>query len=473
MYRVIGFFFLFTSIIISNGRPTTVDKDIMNLALNYDFKKADDLLTLQFSKSENLKKHFLYLNVELIKVIKETDEAVYKNRREVKDSLNKRLIEYAEKVVEKYEDEKLSIIDRFYLGSVHGVLGRLYGVTKSMTSAFSSGKEGRNIMQEIIDEDPSFIDAYLLPGMLNYYADRLGGLTEFFAGLLGLSGDRSVGLKYLEKVEKSGDFNNWQATMILIELYSRMEGNKFASLPLLKKITERFPNNIHFLNWYCYDLMSLNQLDEVEKLIEIKGARVNDYIKASFYHHKGEFLKSNKIYEKLFNQKIKVYPWVFENSKFVRVINYYMLNDLANANKYKVELNDNYKALFENYSSNNLLNAKVFEFKKAVQFNEKNNDDKLFDNYKENKLAESYWNFFSAVGKFKQNDLGKSIQYFQKAKELNFEEYGYESIRYLIHIYKVSSVPNNEVEKLLDEIDDLDNDGLEFFAQDLKQKYKL
>ncbi len=473
MYRIIGVFFLLSSVIYSNNRPTSFDKDIMNLALNYEFEKADDLLTLQFNKSENLQNHFLYLNVELIKVIKATDEASYENRREVKDSLNKRLIKYAEKVVEKYEDEKLSTIERFYLGSIHGILGRLYGVTKSMTSAFSSGKEGRNIMQDIIDEDPSFIDAYLLPGMLNYYADRLGGLTEFFAGLLGVSGDRSVGLKYLEKVEKSGDLNNWQATMILIELYSRMEGNKFASLPLLKKITERFPNNIHFLNWYCYDLMSLNQLDEVEKLIANKGANINDYIKASFFHHKGEFLKSNKIYNEILNNNKLTFPWVYENSKFVRVINYYMLNDLTNTNKYKVDLSDHYKDLFENYSSNNLLNNQFFNLKKAVQFNEKNNDIILSDSYKDNNLLESYWNFFNAVSYFKQNDFKKSSQHFQKAKELNFEEYGFESIRYLIHIYKINSVPNNEVEKLLDEVDELDNDGLDFFAQDLIQKYNL
>ena len=472
MSRTIGFIFLISSVIFSNGRPTLVDKDIMNLALNYDFGKADELLAVQFNKSENLKNHFLYLNVELIKVIKATDDATYKSRREVKDSLNKILIEYAEKIVEKYEDEELSTINRFYLGSIHGVLGRLYGVSKSMTSAFSSGKAGKNIMQKIIDDDPTFIDAYLLPGMLNYYADRLGGFTEFFVGLLGLSGNRSVGLKYLEKVEKGGDFNNWQATMILIELYSRMEGNKFASLPLLKKITERFPNNIHFLNWYCYDIMSLNQMDELEKLIIEKGSKINEFVKATFYHQKGEFAKSNKIYDRILNNNL-TFPWVYESSKFVRVVNYYMLTDLTNVNKYKVELSDYYKSVFDNYSLNNLLNEEYFNFKKAVQFNEKVKNDKILANHKNNKFVESYTNFFNAIAFFKQNDFKKSSQLFHKAKELNFDEYGYESIRYLIHIYKTITVPNDTVEKLLDEIEELDNDGLEFFAQDLKQKYKL
>lgn len=473
MFRIVGLLLLVTSLILPNGRTTIVDKDIMNLALNYDFEKADELLALQFNKSENLKNHFVYLNVELIKVIKATDEANYKNRREVKDSLNKRLIDYAEKVIEKYEDENLTTIDRFYLGSVHGVLGRLYGVTKSMTSAFSSGKEGRNIMQEIIEEDSSFTDAYLLPGMLNYYVDRLGGVTEFFVGLLGLSGDRSVGLKYLEKVEKSGDFNNWQATMILIELYSRMEGNKFASLPLLKKITERFPNNIHFLNWYCYDLMSLNQFSEIENLIMNKGANINDYIKAAFYHCKGEFTQSNIIYDQIFNQNSKIYPWVYENAKYIRVINYYMLDDTNKVIKLKRELNEQYNSNFNKYSSNGLLTTKYFDFRKAIIFNSEYYKEENISNFNENILSESYYNFYNAVWNYNQNDFDKSIQYFLKAKEQNFDEYGYESIRYLIHIYKIKTVPNSAVEKLLDEIDDLDSVGLDFFTQDLIQKYNL
>ena len=97
MVKTICFIFLLTSVILSNGKTTPLNKDIMDLALNYDFEKADELLAIQFSKSENLRNHFVYLNVELIKVIKATDEASYKTRREVKDSLNAILIEYAEK----------------------------------------------------------------------------------------------------------------------------------------------------------------------------------------------------------------------------------------------------------------------------------------------------------------------------------------------------------------------------------------
>ncbi len=338
-----------------------------------------------------------------------------------------------------------------------------------MTSAFSSGKAGRNIMLEIIEEDPKFVDAYLLPGMLNYYADRLGGLTEFFAGILGLSGDRRVGLDYLERVDKEGEFNNWQATMILIELYSRMEGNKFASLPLLKKITEKFPNNTHFLNWYCYDLINLDQMDVLEKVIIKHGAKINDFIKAVFYHNKGEFEKSNKIYNQIINTNKVAFPWIYENSKYVRIINYYLLNENNTAEELTKELSDDYKIRIRSALNNGIINKEYFNLKKAVSFNVENN----FNAIPDNDQKQSYISFYSGVREFRKNNLQKSISYFQKAKQLNFDDYGYDSIRYLIHIFKNINVPIEEVDKLLDEIDDLDNDGLEFSAQDLEKKYNL
>lgn len=120
------------------------------------------------------------------------------------------------------------------------MLGRFYGVNKSWMSAFSNGKNGKNILEEIIETDPNYTDAYLLLGMMYYYADRLSGVTKLITGVLGLSGDRKTGLEYLHKVDKYGVVTKWQATMILIELYSRLENNKFSALPLLEKCVRSF-----------------------------------------------------------------------------------------------------------------------------------------------------------------------------------------------------------------------------------------
>ena len=58
-------------------------------------------------------------------------------------------------------------------------------------------------------------------------------------------------------------------------------------------------------------------------------------------------------------------------------------------------------------------------------------------------------------------------------QKANFEEFGYSSVIYLIHIYSVLDVPIDKVENLLDDVDELDSERLEFFAQNLEAKYDL
>jgi len=477
MFRTLAILLFLSSLALANGKPTEIDQKIMNLGLNFEFDKADRLLEEQTGNRESLKNHFLYLNIELLKVIQATDSAPFKEKRAVKDSLNKKLIEYAEKVVEKYEDEELSGYDKFYYGSIHGILGRLYGVSREMMSAFSAGKEGRDIMEELVEEEPELVDAYLLLGMMNYYADRLGGFIEFVAGILGLSGDRKIGLEYLERVEKEGVINNWQATMILIELYSRMESNKFASLPLLEKITRRFPGNSHFKNWLSYEYINLYQLDKAGKLIESDAnGDINEFVKALYYNHAGEFEKSNKIYNELLKEEGRVWPSVYENAKYNRVMNYFYMGDVDKAKKLIPGLNERYSKIFDEIIQYPELARKIFELRKAVLLNENDVVEEFLKNppeFQNSIIAEGSYNYNVAVHHFKNSDFNEAERYLLKAKEISFEDYGYPASRFLIHIYLNRETNIDKVEKLLDDIDDLDSEDLEFFAQDLEEKYDL
>ncbi len=178
MLRSLIILILISSHLFANGKPTANDKKIIELSLNYQFDEVDKMLNELLKTSNDLKYHYLYLNVELVKIIKATDEAPIKNRQKIKESLNEEMIKYSEKVISQFEDKNLSIDEKFYLGSIYGLLGRFYGVNKSWMSAFSNGKEGKNILEKIIETDPNYTDAYLLLGMMNYYADRLSGLTK-------------------------------------------------------------------------------------------------------------------------------------------------------------------------------------------------------------------------------------------------------------------------------------------------------
>lgn len=468
---------LFASCLFANGKSTAIDQRIMDLSMNYEFEEADKLLAAEFSINESLKNHFLYLSIEMMKVMKTADEVPFSKRRETKNIMNQVLIDYAEEIIEKYEDEELSINQKFYFGSINGFLGRLYGVNKSWMSAFSYGKEGRNIMLDIIEEDSSFTDAYLLVGMMNYYADRMGGVTEFIASILGLSGDRIIGLEYLNKVDREGHINSWQATMILIELYSRMEGNKFEAIPLLEKMVKQFPNNSKFVNWLCYEYMNLQDFNRAGKMIVNDNEnKINEFVKASYFSGIGKYEKSNEIYSITLNEEDNTWPWVYENAKFTRALNYFFMNDSVNAGKYSKELNEMYSSELDLINKNKKLVKELQNFEIAVNTNNNVAVEEYLSGEKRNiesASLNSEFYFYKAVYKFKNNNYNEAEELFLKSKNISPDDYGERASRYLIHIYKTNTFEIEKIEALLDDIDEYDNVGLEFFAQDLEEKYEL
>ncbi len=468
---------LFTSsIIAANGKPTMIDKEIIELGLNYDFENAHKLLSETFKKDKNLKYYYLYLNVELLKSIQAAENIPFNEKQSFKDSLNQVLIDYTEKIIDKYEDQELSLDDKFYLGSIYGLLGRFYGVQKSWMSAFSSGKEGKNILEEVIEKDPNYVDAYLLLGMLNYYADRMGGVTEFIASILGLSGDRKVGLNYLQKVEKNGNLANWQATMILSELYDKMELNKFDALPLIQKFNKRFPNNTHFFNWYCYSLVELNMLDNISDMLNSLNINtLSEAIKASYFHKTGNYEKSNELYNNLLSINGNLYPWVFEKGKYQRVLNYLMLGNLNKAKKLSENLNELYGKRVQYFLNNPEMTKKLFEFRKEILLTKEDTISTELQNLDvgNSKFGNAFINFYLGIFNFQNNNFKIAEENFLKSKELDFENFGFNASNYLLQIYNKIRADKEKVENLISDIDDLDNEALELRAEDLEEKYNL
>ena len=476
MLKKIIIYLIFSSIILANGKPTAVDKEIIELSLNYQFEKADMLLEQTFNGSKNLKYHYLYLNIELVKSIEAAEKIPFKFKQAIKDSVNQVLIDYTEKIIEEYEDQKLTIDEQFYLGSIYGLLGRFHGVKKSWMSGFSNGKEGKNILEEVVEQDPNYIDAYLLLGMVNYYADRMGGITEFIASILGMSGDRNRGLKYLHKVEQEGVLGNWQGTMMLSEIYARLEHNKFDSLPLIKKFNEKFPNNTHFANWYCNELINLNMLKEADEFINsTRSDNVFDVIKAGYYHKVGEYQKSNEIYDTLLVDKGNIYPWVFEKGKYQRVINFLMLGNKNEAKSFLHKLSEHYQKRVNEFINNTELTKSLFNFRKDLLLGQGNviHNSNLQSGFSDSQFAQAFYNYSLGIYYFQNNNYKLSEEKFIKSKTLDFENFGFGTSQYLIHIYKNQNVQKEKVEHLLDDIDELDNKGLDFSAQDLEVKYNL
>jgi hypothetical protein len=119
----------------------------------------------------------------------------------------------------------------------------------------------------------------------------------------------------------------------------------------------------------------------------------------------------------------------------------------------------------------------LIKFSEHVGLNKDKNEIESFiknhGGFANNNYLKGYFNFNTAVYYFKNGKLKEAESYFIKSKEADPGGFKYASSPYLIYIYKNMIVEENKIEKLLDDIDDLDNDGLSFSAEDLKIKYDL
>ncbi|PID62536.1 MAG: hypothetical protein CR986_01245 [Ignavibacteriae bacterium] len=471
--KVLIIYFLFTRIFIAGSIPTQEDKKILELAINYEFDKTDEILKSLMLESNELKYHYLFLNVEIIKSVKILNDLPFSKVNTVRDSIQKVLIEYSENVIENFRDRKLDTYNKFYLGSIYGLLGRFYDVTKSSYDAYSNQKESINILEQVLEISPKLADANLLPGLINYYTDRLGGVTEFVLGILGLPGNRATGLKQLYIVEEKGFLNNWLATMSLAEIYTKREENSFEALPLIEKIVKKFPNNSEFKNQLCYEYIKLYMPLKAKNLIKADTKNeISDFTKALFYHYIGRYQKSNNIYTQILKKKDTTSLDIYEQAKYIANIN----NFLLGKNKIIYELNDKYQKRYINMVKKPNIAKKVYLFKKAVLLENDNSFQKYFDSkniFNESDYYLANFNFYAGVFFYKKKNYEKAESYFINSKRLIFNDFGLPASIYLLDIYKKIYADDEKVEQLLRDINKINNNKLSISAKDLEKKYNL
>jgi len=463
----------------ASDETASIDISIVNHTYNFEFDSADELLDAQLEKyPDSPKYYFLRIGTELIKSMKFRDAAKVVDKQGVSDSLNKYSVEFAEAAIEKFEDMELGLEDKFFLGCIYGYIGRIYGLQSSWMSAFSSVKSGKNILEEVLEKDNSYYDAYIVLGMLNYFADRMSGITGFIAGILGLSGDRETGLEYLKLTSEKGYLNSAQATYLLIELYTRLESNEFAAFPYFEKFTKEYPKNSHMMNWYGRELLDVNMPGKVADLIENDKYKViDDYVFARYYHEIGEYELSNDHIERIMKRHEYYYNHYYDHAMFIYSLNNLMLGNVKTAKSYVKNLHEPYNIFAEELINNSVQGIEFINFKRLVSLY--SDKDKIEEIIKSNpqfgnpQIISGLFDFYKGVYYFKSGKYKIAEKLFDGLRSDEAGWLSIESSKYLIEIYTRTNVSVEKVENLVDYIDDLDVERLVYRAKDLEKKYNL
>ena len=471
--------FLQTSLYSETGEPDAIELKIISHTFNEEFDQARILCLEQIKKNPNIPKYYYYLiNEKVIEYYQKVRELKPENRSEGRKALNKEIIDYCESVLDKFDISKLDISGKFYFGMIHGYLARIYGVDGSWWSAFRSGKKTKNIMEEILKNDPNFFDAYLALGMIYYYADRMSGITGFIAGILGLPGDREKGFNYLHLAYQKGKLTYGQSALTLCEVYSSLEGNDFAAIQYYEAFIKQYPRNKRALSSYINALMNIWDYKKIETLIKNdKLNLIDDLAKARYSDMKGEKDSAIKFAEKALQSKSILFRGGDNSARYIITFNCWLLGDNTRMNKYEPLLNADSKERFTLIKNNEKAGRWLYDLSVKIAtdrpFNETESHLKSKPDFSNQKTFENQYNLLSGTFYFKSNQFDKSEPYLFSVLESGSEREKNTSGKYLIEIYMRQYKDKNKVKKLLDIIDDFDNDQLKYRSRDLEKRYNL
>lgn len=143
----------------------------------------------------------------------------------------------------RLEVNKQDIDALFYLGGAYGSLGRYYGLTKSYLNAYWYGKKGVNILEEVVELDSTYYDAYLGLGIYHYLADVLPRFVKILSFVLGIDGDRVQGIRELNIAAQKGIYTKSEALFFLGAIYTYREHEYDRALGIWQKLLLKYPNN--------------------------------------------------------------------------------------------------------------------------------------------------------------------------------------------------------------------------------------
>ncbi len=227
---------IFMLVLLFSSVLAQSDLDIIRYAFDGQWQKADSILDSRInSDSQDAKNYYLKQQVYYY--------ARYLPGNPVSnDSLMAMITQSALKTISLVENGELTKENKFYAGRSYDFLSR-FQIRTSNWDAFWSARSAENYLEEVLEEDPDFYDAYMSLAVREYFTSRLTGFTSFLAWSTGMSGERDVALSQFHLVAEKGNLCKTEAQFALAAIYRFMENDPSQSLKITDELLVNHPNN--------------------------------------------------------------------------------------------------------------------------------------------------------------------------------------------------------------------------------------
>ncbi|TFH01859.1 MAG: DUF3808 domain-containing protein, partial [Calditrichales bacterium] len=157
----------------------------------------------------------------------------------------------------RLEENENDLNAMFYLGGAYGSLGRYYAMTGSYINAYWYGKKGVDYLEDIVEIDSTYYDAYLGLGIYHYLADVLPRFVKVLSFIFGLDGNKEQGIRELHLAATRGVLTKNEATIFLGAIYTYREREYDKAVALFTRFLKKYPGNPGILLnlGRCYERM--------------------------------------------------------------------------------------------------------------------------------------------------------------------------------------------------------------------------
>jgi len=245
---VVVILLLFPSLLVARSLEVTqADKDIMKHLFSGAWQKSDSLITVELAKLPNHPKYYF------LKAYHSLYCRMVGTNPITRDQSIELIKLYTWKAITVGEQLPQTTDVKFYMGYAYHFLCRANVMRQEWWTAYWNARKCRNLLEQVIKEDPSIQDAYFALALTEYYpAVGVTGYKSTLAWFGGMSGDRAKGLEYFHKAADNGNLFKDEAQYVLAIVYGvrAAENNPEKALGYWEELLKRYPQTSAFRNSY-------------------------------------------------------------------------------------------------------------------------------------------------------------------------------------------------------------------------------
>lgn len=168
-----------------------------------------------------------------------------------RDSLKQLMYESSLRTIDLAMKNENKTENKFYIGASYGYLTRVHAMNRSWIKAFWSALKTKSYLKDVIEENPSFADAYHDLGFIYYFtSQQIAWYLKPTAWLWGLMKNKSTALEYLNKVYSHGTFFREAAAYELFIFNYYIDRDYDAGMPYIEYYFSKHPSNPNIRGTY-------------------------------------------------------------------------------------------------------------------------------------------------------------------------------------------------------------------------------